>query len=225
MDAMPDPLAGGPENGGPVSDGPVPPWFALGLLFENCTCQIICPGHVHFDQLCTHERCKGWWAIRIDEGELDGVSLNGVNAVVAMDSPRHMIDGGWLETIIIDEAASPEQRQAVEMILRGDVGGPWEVLGRFVEKRLETRFVPIRIDDEPKTKRITAKGVLQGVLTAIGGRERSQPVRIENCFNQIHAPSQVIASGDCDYDDGVIVFSNEESHGLWSRFHWSVAGQ
>jgi len=35
-------------------------WFARGLLFENCSCQIVCPGHVHFDQLCTHERCEAW---------------------------------------------------------------------------------------------------------------------------------------------------------------------
>lgn len=105
------------------------PWFAIGLLFENCTCQLVCPGHLHFDQLCTYDRCKGWWAVRIDEGELDGVSLGGVNAVVAMDSPQRMIDGGWTETIIIDEAASPDQRLAAERILSGRAGGPWEVLG------------------------------------------------------------------------------------------------
>lgn len=201
-----------------------PPWHAAGLLFENCTCQIVCPGHVHFDQLCTYDRCRGWWAIRVDEGELEGVSLAGVKAVVAMDSPRHMIDGDWIETIVIDEAASTEQRLAMSRILTGEVGGPWEVLGRFVGKRTETRFQPIRIEEGPREKRVDVQGILRGVVTAIRGRNREEPVRFENCFNQIHAPTQVIARGDCEYDDSEIVFRNHGSHALWSRFRWSVRG-
>ncbi len=46
-----------------------PKWWAKGLLFENCCCQVVCPGHVHFDQACTLERCTGYWAVRFDEGE------------------------------------------------------------------------------------------------------------------------------------------------------------
>lgn len=199
-------------------------WFARGLLFENCSCQIVCPGHVHFDQLCTHERCEAWWAIRIDEGELGGVRLSGVKAVIAADSPQRMIDGDWVQTIIIDDDATPEQRRCAEQILRGEVGGPWEVLGRFVGKHLETRVAPINIEDEPMAKRISIAGLLRGVVTAIRGRDRDRPVSFENIFNQIHAPTQVIARGDSEYDDGVISFRNEGTHGLWSEFHWSVEG-
>ncbi len=61
-------------------------------------------------------------------------------------------------------------------------------------------------------------------VTAIRGRDRDRPVSFENIFNQIHAPTQVIASGDSEYDDGVISFRNEGTHGLWSDFHWSVEG-
>ncbi len=31
-------------------------WWARGLLFENCSCAVVCPGHFHFSQKCTHER-------------------------------------------------------------------------------------------------------------------------------------------------------------------------
>jgi hypothetical protein len=71
-------------------------------------------------------------------------------------------------------------------------------------------------------KRISVAGLLRGVVRAIRGRDRDQPVSFENIFNQIHAPTQVIASGDAEYDDGVISFRNEGTHGLWSDFHWSV---
>ena len=115
-------------------------WWARGLLFENCSCQAICPGHVHFDQTCYSDRCRGYWAVRVDEGAYGDVDLGGVRAVVAYDCPPHMIDGDWIEGLLIDEAASPPQREAIEAILDGSAGGPWEVLSRFVATRLPTRF-------------------------------------------------------------------------------------
>ena len=197
-------------------------WWAEGLLFENCNCQTVCPGHVHFDQYCTHERCRGWWAIRFDDGALDGVPLGGTSAVVAYDSPQHMIDGGWTEVILIDAAASEPQRRAIETILTGEGGGPWAVLARFVGLRLPTRVLPIRIDDDERFKRITVGDVLEGTVARIRGRDRDQPVTFENMFNQIHASTMVVARGSSRYDDGQITVMTEGTHGLWSRFRWSV---
>ncbi len=44
----------------------------------------------------------------------------------------------------------------------------------------------------------------------------------QNIFNQIHAPTQMLATGVTQYDDGVIKFSNEKTHGLYSNFNWAV---
>ena len=197
-------------------------WFARGLLFENCSCTLVCPGHLHFSQHCTHERCKGYWAIRVDEGELDGVPLAGTRAVVAFDCPQRMIDGGWIETIIIDESATADQRRALETLLTGRAGGPWEKLAAFVGTRRPTEFRRIELVDEGATKRATIVDRLRTVVTQIRGRDRSKPVLFENIFNQIHAPTQVIALGDAEYDDGAIRFSHAQSHGLFSNFEWQV---
>jgi len=198
-------------------------WWARGLLFENCNCQLVCPGHMHFEQLCTHERCRGYWAIRFDEGAYGSVPLAGVKAVIAFESPRRMIDGNWIQVVIIDQTASGSQREAVERILTGEAGGPWQTLGRFVGRRLETKFAPIEMIDEGATKRVTIARLLEGVVTQIRGRDRSRPVMFENIFNQIHAPQQVLATGTTQYDDGQIVIRNERTHGLFSNFEWSVA--
>ncbi len=201
---------------------PVPAWWAKGLLFENCNCQVVCPGHVHFSNKCTHERCIGYWAIRVDEGSYADVDLAGVTAVIAYDSPQHMISGGWTEAVIIDVRASGAQRTAVENILTGRAGGPWEVLGRFVERRLPTRALPIEITDEAGVKRIAIEGLLSSSIENIRGWDRDQPVTFQNMFNQIHGPTQVLAQGDAAYDDGEIVVKNEGTHALHSRFDWSV---
>ena len=198
-------------------------WWARGLLFENCSCQIVCPGHVHFDQLCTLERCVGYWAIHFADGEFDGVSLDGLNAVIAYDSPQHMIDGDWTEVILIDERASSPQRRGIQTILSGEAGGPWAILARFVSKRLPTRYLPIHIEDEGKVKKVVVNGILDSTIEAIRGRDRSRAVTFENMFNQIHSPSQVIARGATRYDDGEILVNTERTHALYSDFDWAVS--
>ena len=201
-----------------------PAWSARGLLFENCSCQSVCPGHVHFSQPCTHERCVGYWAIRFDEGRFGDVSLDGVRAVVAYDSPQHMIEGNWIQLIVIDSEATPAERRSVEAILTGQAGGPWAVLARFVGKRLATRYLPVRITDEGPVKRVAIEGLLDSTIEGLRGRDRARPVTFENMFNQIHAPSQVIAKGATHYDDGEIRIETDGTHALFSGFDWNVSG-
>lgn len=198
-------------------------WWAKGLIFENCSCQLVCPGHIHFDQLCTHERCRGYWAFQFEDGEVDSTRLAGRRAVIAFDSPQRMVDGGWTQIVFIDEDASEEQRSALESVFRGDLGGPWGILAKFVSKRLPTRYLPIAMETETPTKTVTIPGVLEATVDMIRGHDRSEPVRFENIFNQIHASSQVIAFGNSRYDDGVIRFDTERTHGLWSQFDWNVS--
>ena len=64
--------------------GTPPPWWAEGLLFENCNCQIICPAHLSFKQNCTFERCLGYWAIRFEEGTYGEVPLGGLMALLTL---------------------------------------------------------------------------------------------------------------------------------------------
>jgi hypothetical protein len=197
-------------------------WWAKGLLFENCNCQLVCPGHMHFDQLCTYERCVGYWAIRVDEGQYEQVPLAGLKALIAFDCPQRMISGDWTEVVIIDEAASREQRDAMERLLTGRIGGPWETLARFVTRRLETRYLPIEFAEEAGTKKARIAGLLETAISQIRGRDRSKPVLFENIFNQIHAPTQVLATGSTTYDDGVIRIDTTKTHALHSQFEWRV---
>ena len=197
-------------------------WYARGLIFENCSCTLVCPGHMHFSQQCTYERCKGYWAMRIDEGMFGGVSLAGTRSVIAFDTPQRMIDGGWLQTIIIDESASDAQRRALETIFTGQAGGPWAKLAAFVATRQPTEYRVVTFEDEGAVKRASIVDRLKTVVTQIRGRDKSKPVLFENIFNQIHAPKQVIALGESEYDDGVVKFRNGGSHGLFSEFEWRV---
>ena len=215
-------MSGSPVTAGSYAADTRAWWAGRGLLFESCNCQVVCPGHVHFSQNCTHERCLGYWALRFDEGRYGDTRLDGVRAVVAFECPQLMIAGDWTEVLLIDEKASPDQRAAVEAILRGEAGGPWQVLARFVSEWLPTRFVPIEIEDEGKVKRVRAGQLLEASVEDIRGWDRDLPVTFQNMFNQIHAPTQTIARGETRGDVGGIRLRNDGTHGLHSRFEWRV---
>lgn len=197
-------------------------WRAKGLLFENCNCRLVCPGHMSFRQLCTHERCIGAWAVHIEEGRHGDVALDGLDIVIFWDSPQHMIAGGWTEKFFVGEHADPAQREALETIFSGKAGGPWEVLARFVAKRLPTRYVPLRFEDRGRRKRMHAEGLFDMAVEAIRGKDKNREALLENVFNQIHAPTQVLALGQSRLSDPEFRFEMEGTHALYSRFSWEV---
>ena len=207
------------------SDLPRPPWSAKGLLFENCNCDGVCPGHIHFSNKCSHDRCIGYWAIQIHSGFFGEIDLSGLQCVVAVDSPQKMISGQWKEVIIVDKKASQEQLFALESILDGSAGGPWEVLDRFVKDRLPTKQLSIEILQEGNFKTLKVDSVMESTITPLTGSNKDVPVTIENMFNQIHGPSQIVARGETNYTDGVITIDTSETHALISKFSWEMAHQ
>ena len=178
-----------------------PAWHARGLIFENCNCQLLCPGHVSFRNDCTHERCQGHWAIHIEEGRFGDVDLAALNAV--------------------DERAIEPQRAAVDSVLSGRAGGPWAILGRFVETRLETRYVPMRFEDDDREKRLTIPDLFETTVTAIRGADRQSTATIENLHNVLHGATHVVSRGSTRCSDRAFDFANDQTHGLYSRFSWT----
>lgn len=199
------------------------PWRAKGLLLENCNCLGVCPGHIHFSNNCSHDRCIGYWAVQIYSGFFGEVDLSGLQCVVAFDSPKKMISGNWTEVIIVDKKASPEQFLALETILTGAAGGPWEVLNRFVGTRLPTKQLSIEILQEGNSKNIKVDNLMESTITPLTGTEKDVPVTIENMFNQIHGSSQIVAHGETNYTDGVITIDTNKTHALISKFIWEMA--
>ena len=107
-------------------------WWAEGDLFEGCNCNVVCPCHADFRQNSTHDTCDNLWGIHIDAGAYGGLDLSGLNALVVAASPGpSMFAGNWTALVFVDERAAPEQYTALEEILSGRAGGPWERMARF----------------------------------------------------------------------------------------------
>ena len=198
-----------------------PTWHIHGLLFENCSCQLVCPAHISFKQNCTNERCTGHWSFHIDEGRYKNTLLNGLNVVIVFDAPQLMYEGDWIETIYIDERADAAQRTALDSILTGKVGGPWEILARFVSQWQETRYVPIHFEDNGRRKYLRVDGLFETNVEAIRAQDDIGEATLTNLFNQIHGDVHILARGKTTCTDGVFDFSIEKTHGLYSQFSWA----
>jgi hypothetical protein len=198
----------------------IPKWYAKGLLFENCNCSIICPCHASFKQNATNERCTGYWAIRFHEGAYGDISLAGLCVVILYDAPQRMYEGNWTESIYLDESADACQREALETILKGRAGGPWEILGRFAGTWLETRTVAFNFRDEGYKKSLTVKGLFETRIEALRGSTPNTQVTLENLYNTIHGPSHAIARGFSRCIDRGYTLATEGTHAIYSNFSW-----
>lgn len=97
------------------------PWKVSGQLEEACSCDAACP--CWFDSKPTKMNCSGGFALFIDKGSYGSVPLDGLGAafIGASKAGTTMMEslGDWdFVTLYIDEKANPEQRKALEAIMR-----------------------------------------------------------------------------------------------------------
>ena len=197
-------------------------WNANGLLFENCSCQLLCPAHVSFKHTCDGDRCHGHWCFHIDSGQFNDVSLNNTNIAVVFEAPTTMYEGDWTQVFYVDAATSPAQRHALESIFSGHTGGPWSVLSRFVSEQLETRVVPMTFEDNGRQKTLVIPGIFETAISAVPGADGDGDVIISNLHNVIHGPVHTMARGKSRHTDSTLGFSVANTHALYSYFSWNV---
>jgi hypothetical protein len=125
---------------GVVADDKKTAWKMSGQLEEACSCNAACP--CWFGSKPTRMNCSGGFAIFIDKGSYGTVPLDGLGAAFMGASPngKTMMEsiGDWdFVTMYIDEKANPEQRKALEAIMR-ETSPP-----AAPAERTHIRYVPI----------------------------------------------------------------------------------
>lgn len=120
-------------------------WNLKGQYMETCSCTLLCP--CIWSNLAarpTEGACFAAVAMRIDEGAKDGVQLGGLSFVVMLHSPGPMGQGNMTVGLIVDDAASDSQVDAIRSIATGEAGGPMAALAPLVGKVAGLEKRPIR---------------------------------------------------------------------------------
>ncbi len=119
-------------------------WRLEGDWIKDCNCDFGCP--CDFNARPTNGDCRGVLGMRIRTGHFENVRLDGLCFFVIVAFPGPLHEGGGEAQPIVDERATPDQRQALFNILSGRYsaeGTLFHICSLIVEKMHEPVFAPI----------------------------------------------------------------------------------
>ena len=152
-------------------------WKLEGQYFESCTCDLVCP--CIFLKPPTQGYCKAMVGWQIEKGHMDDVDLSGLNVGLWLHAPGLLTDGGWKITLYIDDRANEQQKDALQKIWGGEVGGHPAVIASLVGEvnGVHSAKVDISYGEKEKTMKIADFGEIK--VTALEGAE-GKDVMVEN---------------------------------------------
>jgi hypothetical protein len=190
-------------------------WRLEGEWLKNCTCAYGCP--CDFNARPTQGHCDGFLGMRITKGHFEKVSLDGLSFFVAVHFPGPLHEGNGEIQPIIDERATPEQRDALFQIMSGKNsadGTLFHIVTLIVTKMHDPIFAPIKLEFEKdgRRARLSIPGVLESDVEPIKNPVTGAPHRIRvvmpEGFEHIEGE---IASANIS-SKGAIKFETKASH-------------
>jgi hypothetical protein len=159
-------------------------WQVEGIEFGSCNCSYGCP--CQFEALPTHGHCRGFEVLRIDKGHFGDVSLSGLNVALLYAWPGPVFEGNGELQVILDDRATPPQREALLKILVGEETEAgtthWWVYRAMASKVYEplVKRIEYEVDLEARTARVSIPSLLESVGRPIqGATGQEHRVRIE----------------------------------------------
>jgi hypothetical protein len=157
-------------------------WRLKGDWIKNCNCAFGCP--CDFNARPTNGNCKGLVGMHIADGHFGDVRLDGLNFCATVDFPGPLHEGNGTLQPIIDERATPAQREALFGILSGQnsaEGTIFHIFSLIVTQMLDPVFAPIRFDFDLPSRRakISIPGVLETENEPIRNPVTGAPHRIQ----------------------------------------------
>jgi len=131
------------------------PWQISGTYLEACNCEATCPCRTVGGRKggrSTNGVCTGSLSWLIDEGMAGETDLSGLRTVLALRYDDDEEGSPWDFFLYLDQRADAAQREALEGILLGRLGGSPELQFPWVWKPsrlLGVRQVAIEIDHTP----------------------------------------------------------------------------
>ena len=200
-------------------------WKVQGRYMETCNCSYVCPCITsNLVDVPTEGECKAAIGMKIDKGEKDGVSLDGVSFVVVMHSPGPMGAGDLTVGLIIDDSASDEQAQAIADIASGAAGGPMAALGPLVSTMAGVERQPITFDGGGMSWSVRAGGLVDQACEGVESAPNpDEPVYLENTCHPVNAKLALAKASRSSFHAFGIDWDDDSGtrNGHFAPFSWS----
>ena len=198
-------------------------WRVAGTYVESCNCDPICPCRRINGRpggRSTYGICLGALSWLIQEGDLDGTDLSGLNVALASRYSDDESGSPWSIVLYLDERGNEAQRAALERIFLGQVAGtqidhfPWAWKRSIV---LAVRPARIEIDHTPRRQWFRVRDAL-----SVRIRGPVDDLATVTCVIPGHeqAGEEVVAE-HLHVDDGGLQFDYQGNCGYAARFDYS----
>ena len=152
-------------------------WYLEADYLQSCNCDYGCP--CEFSAPPTMGFCHGMGAWKIERGDFDGVSLDGLGLGFAAMWPKAIHEGNGTVLLLVDERASAEQREALLTIGSGQAGGlPFEILATTFSTVLDPQFVPINFKIDGVNSSVTIGSQFRIALEPIKNPVTREPEQV-----------------------------------------------
>jgi hypothetical protein len=169
-----------------------------GDYFETCNCDVSCP--CIWLKPADKDACDLMLAWHVSKGEKDGLDLSGMNAVMALHSPKQMTDGGWKVALYLDDRATPEQSEALGAVFSGGAGGHLAALGPLISEVVGVAPASITFDRSNGSLRAEVASVLTMSAEELKGMDGENPSVITNpLLGVVTQPTTQAKAGDVSY--------------------------
>lgn len=198
-------------------------WRIRGSYFESCNCDPICPCR-RIDGASggrsTHGECLGLLSWVIEEGAADGTDLSGQPVALASRYSDDEEGSPWTWILYLDESSSEDQRESLEGIFSGRLGGDAENHFPWAWKASNLAAVrPVEIEVE-HTRRRQWLRIRDHVSVRI--RDRYDGPETVTCVIPGHTrEGEELVADELVVDDSPLDFSYSGVCGYASSFDYS----
>jgi hypothetical protein len=198
-------------------------WRIRGSYFESCNCDPICPCR-RIDGVpggrSTHGECLGLLSWLIEDGRVDGVDVSDQPVALATRYSDDEEGSPWTWILYLDQNATEEQRDGLEAVFAGRLGGDAETHFPWAWKTSELAAVrPVEIGIE-HTRRRQWLRIRDHVSVRI--RDRYEGPETVTCVIPGHErEGEELVADELVVEDGPLAFSYRGVCGYAATFDYS----
>lgn len=200
-------------------------WQITGDYFENCNCDVVCPclfsPNAPLTSKPTAGACEVAFGFHIDRGSYDATTLDGLNVAMIARTPGPMAQGNWSVALYLDERADEQQRQALQSIFTGAVGGPLATLTPLISTVLGAKTVPITFHKEGKRRSIDIPSVMQMAVRALPSLNPDEEIWAKNAHPFASSVSLAVGEEKSTWADYGMRWDNSGKNGHYAPISWS----
>jgi len=163
-------------------------------------------------------------AWHVDQGRFGQIELDGLNTVLAVHSPGHMLEVKWKIALYVDEQANQDQQNALTQIFSGQAGGHLASVVPLIGEVLGVKKASIEYRSEGKRRSLRVGNLADAEIEGVPGQDGGDVAIASPPFTLVPGfPAVVAKSKRMRFSDYGLNWEVSNKNGFFSPFAYQSA--